>query len=106
MTTKATKDEPDLRTYEIEAAGETYRIEIPATFKVTYGTLHPGTRPGAEGLVLRIYESDTKQRAIFRDVRSFRDLSLSVLRKKKGEAQWGENGEGIVGVAPDEWEEL
>ena len=58
------------------------RITIPAVAKVTYGSLHPGVKGGfggdAEGsAVLRIYEG-TKQTAMFRNVKEFRDLAYTV----------------------------
>ena len=56
-------------------------IEIPDTWKITYGRLHGGdSRAGGfgDGNVLRIYESKEKQRAIFTNVVSFIDLSIKV----------------------------
>lgn len=65
----------DVRTYEIKQGSERFRIDIPANFKVTFGPLTPGSKFGS-AYALRVYESDTKQRAVFVDVTSFRDLSI------------------------------
>lgn len=57
------------------------KIIIPENWKVTFGPLVPGSKGGYNGhsgLALRIYESPTKQRAVFTDVVSFRDLSIPV----------------------------
>jgi hypothetical protein len=64
------------RTLLIERGKGRLKLTIPATAKVTYGLLHPGTRDGGygrEGNVLRIYEG-TKQTAMFNGVTEFRDL--------------------------------
>lgn len=81
----------DTTTYEIVQSNEgkgfgrerKLRITVPSDFKVTYGPLTPGVKGGAygdgEGAVLRFYEDDKKQRAMFRKVLSFRDLSLPLV---------------------------
>lgn len=68
--------------YEIVTSKEKLRISIPANYKITYGKLHAGgDRPGgSSGNVLRIYEAENKQRAIFHDVISFRDIGLPLTR--------------------------
>lgn len=70
-------------TYEIVfsarygAATDKLRLTFPASCKVTYGTMHGGNERGGTGeTVLRIYDSNEKQRAMFRNVESFRDLSF------------------------------
>lgn len=72
------------KTYLIEFEnGRRQKITVPESWKVTFG---PAAR-GANGdkklgrtmpLALRFYESDTKQRAIFTDVISFRDTSIKI----------------------------
>lgn len=94
--------EPEVTvTYEIEKlvmrpngrqATEKYRLEVPEDWKVTFGPAfiprgngrphHGNTAP----MALRFYESETKQRAIFTDVVSFRDVDLPYLRQV--ENQW------------------
>lgn len=73
----------DVRTYEIKQSGERFRIDIPANFKVTFGPLTPGSKFGGGAYALRVYESDTKQRAVFVGVDSFRDLSIPYRRYVK-----------------------
>jgi len=77
--TKATDD----RVLLVRTTDEELRVTIPADFKVTYGRVQPGARGYDEGYCLRIYESDTKQRAVFVNVVSFRDLSIPVQRRVK-----------------------
>lgn len=91
-----TKKEPDIRTYLIKTVEwkpdpvvlhrekqeyHTYKVQIPASWKVTYGNLHGGAaKMGTNydshyGHVLRIYESNDKQRAVFPGVISFIDVT-------------------------------
>lgn len=55
---------------------------IPACSKITYGPIQPGSKGGYSSgeNVLRIYTTANNQLAVFRDVKSFRDLSLLVTR--------------------------
>ena len=73
--------ETGTRTYEIVTTRGKQRITVPDTYKVTFGAVVPGAKGsgssyGAWGL--RIWESQDKQRAVFSDVLSFRDLSIPV----------------------------
>jgi hypothetical protein len=82
---------PEVRTYEIVSAEGRFRMDIPEDWKVTYGPVSPGGKYGGGSNALRVYESDTKQRAIFIDVTSFRDLSIPVQRlliKEEGSETW------------------
>ena len=79
----------DLKTYLIvhENKEET-QVDVPANWKVTFGpAVIRGAQKGFNGqkmpMALRFYESDTKQRAIFTDVVSFRDMSIPIRVKKK-----------------------
>lgn len=81
------------RTYEIATISGKFRMDIPETWKVTFGPVSPGSKGGyaSGGNCLRVYESDTKQRAIFLDVVSFRDLSIPVQRlvvREEGKEKW------------------
>jgi hypothetical protein len=63
--------------------GHRSRIKVPADWKVTFGPAAAGNHAGRDNrlqmpLALRFYEAQDKQRAIFTDVVSFRDLSISV----------------------------
>ena len=70
--------ESETRTFEIVTSSRTLRIKVPENWKITYGLVHPGSKSHQKEYVLRMYESDTKQRAIFRNVVSFRDTSLEM----------------------------
>lgn len=85
------------RQYLIKSSGETRIITIPESWKVTYGPVSPGSKYG-DGNVLRVYESKEKQRAIFTNVVSFRDLSIPVrkLVKDKDEMLRLKNEKGKV----------
>ncbi len=63
--------------------GTRSRITVPADWKVTFGPAAKGNYNSPKAhlkmpLALRFYESDTKQRAIFTDVVSFRDASIII----------------------------
>ena len=71
---------------ELKNGGER-KLTVPATWKVTFGPTTPyekknGGGYGQEVWALRLYESGTKLRAIFTDVKSFRDMEISLLEKK------------------------
>lgn len=66
-------------------------IEIPEDWKITFGPWSPRERSRAmtqnmveakPGWILRVYESKEKQRAVFTNVESFRDLSIPLFRGK------------------------
>lgn len=83
------KKKVEMTTYEIvkdggrRNGGETLRLTVPNTWKVTYGMVHPGMKGGYgdAGYVLRFYEAENKQRAIFQHVESFRDVSLPLVKQ-------------------------
>lgn len=71
-----------IRTYEIVANNDTFQIDVPETFRVTYAPVVMGQKGyGGSEMALRFYEAENKQRAIFVGVKSFRDLSLPLRRK-------------------------
>ena len=69
--------------------GTERRITVPSDWKVTFGPAAKGMNRQNTGgtykvpLALRFYEADTKQRAIFTDVVSFRDVSIKTQVKKR-----------------------
>lgn len=86
---KNTKE--DMTTYLIIHEDRTERkITVPSDWKVTFGPAARGINKhsGPSGgvlkvpLALRFYESEKKQRAIFTDVLSFRDISIKTEVKK------------------------
>ncbi len=65
--------------------GDEIQIDIPTSWKVTYGYVQTGftSKDGRTvPMALRIYETDKHQRAIFTDVASFRDMSIPIRVKK------------------------
>lgn len=70
----------EVRTYEITCAGGVFRIEVPASARVSYGPIVSAAgKPSYGGNALRIWQGTKAtevQRALFNDVTSFRDLSL------------------------------
>ena len=69
--------------------GTERKITVPSAWKVTFGPAARGANKAGGGanykvpLALRFYENETKQRAIFTDVVSFRDLSIKIEVKRK-----------------------
>lgn len=88
------------RTYEIVTTEGRMRMTIPEAWKVTYSAVNPGKGGYAAGEnALRVYEDagKEKQRAIFTNVISFRDLSIPVQRlivREKGKDEWKVNENG------------
>ena len=76
----ATKDKEPTTTYLVVRSNETLQVTVPSSWKVTYGGFNPGAKYGSEP-ALRFYEANDKQRAVFTNVQSFRDMSIPVLRK-------------------------
>ena len=79
----------EMKTYIItHEDGTRRRITVPEEWKVTFGPAtrgdRGGNRPGTlkMPMALRFYESETKQRAIFTDVTSFRDASIKIEEEK------------------------
>lgn len=76
----------ETKTYILESLkGQQRKVTVPATWKVTFGPTVPYERKshgGNEQWALRFYESKDKLRAIFTDVRSFRDASIDILERR------------------------
>jgi hypothetical protein len=75
-----------------------FTIQIPASWKVTFGAVNPGNgNVGRHDLhCLRIYEGE-KLRAVYCDVRGFRDLSIPMavkVSKETGSASWVHDSDG------------
>lgn len=90
MATKASK--VAMTEYLIYRENEVLKVAVPAEWKVTFGYINPSDagRPnfqrGDGGYALRFYETKDKQRAIFTDVKSFRDMGIEVSRQTVTEA--------------------
>lgn len=87
--------EPRTIKYLVTTAQGEFVIELPETYKVTFGAVNPGGNPqgmhGRDLHCLRIWESKEKLRAVFCDVRGIRDLSIPLARKvevQTGSAEW------------------
>jgi hypothetical protein len=94
-------------TYEIKFSDRqpTMRITIPSTWKVTFGAIVPGKTVSAYGL--RIWEGTDKQRAVFANVESFRDLSIPTLIaavRKYGQEEWFRDNGDWTGELADQVE--
>lgn len=80
-----------VRTYEIVTKDGKFRIDIPETFKVTFGPVIGAKGYDGGGMAFRVWESETRQRALFINVVSFRDLSLPLMReavRRFGAEEW------------------
>lgn len=78
----------------IQDRGE-FVIELPPEYTLTFGAVNPGSPPHGRDLhCLRVWEgsgNSKKLRAVFCDVRGFRDLSMPLARKvtkETGSAEW------------------
>lgn len=68
---------------------------IPRDAKITYGPVQPGKQGySGAGNALRIYTTANNQLAVFLNVESFRDLSLTVRERKTTTVS---EGETVVG---------
>jgi hypothetical protein len=79
----------DLRDYLIvKTDGEEMVVSVPATWKVTFGPAVVGVGKvssqyqGKMPMALRFYENQDRQRAIFTNVASFRDMSIPIKVKR------------------------
>lgn len=83
----AKKTEVVTTTYLIKATDGEFQLTVPSAWKVTFGAMQPGKGGGFDGYdgrrgwTLRFYEAENKQRAVFTNVLSFRDLGLPLTRK-------------------------
>jgi hypothetical protein len=94
---KATEQVDTRKLLVFEQGGGKFIIEIPADWKITFGSFQQGKYGGEGGSALRIYEAENKQRACFLNVRSFRDMSLPIQRlvtTEQGEVSWVSDSEG------------
>ena len=73
--------------------GDERKVTVPSDWKVTFGPAAKGMQRGTGPnnlkipLALRFYEAETKQRVIFTDVSSFRDMSIKTQILKKSVQQ-------------------
>ena len=98
MTKATAKNTSETKTLLVRDDTGSFRVSIPADAKVTFGPIQPKGGWDQTGLVLRIYEAESRQLAAFVNVKTFRDLSLKVERlvvAESGEEAWSidEGGE-------------
>lgn len=91
------KDPKAMIRYLVQQQGGDFVIEIPASWKVTFGAVNPGSDGMRGGLhCMRVYEAE-KVRAVYCDVKGFRDLSIAMARKVQSEVRnstWTGDSEG------------
>lgn len=98
MATRQKDPDSTIRYLVNQDKGE-FVIEIPAAWKVTFGAVNPsaGNGSGRYDLhCLRVYEGE-KLRAVYCDVKGFRDLSIAMARKVQSEMRestWTQDSEG------------
>lgn len=84
---------PDVQ-YLVKSGEGDFIIEVPATWKLTFGYVNPAVTErgygGQSAHCLRVYEAE-KLRAVYANVTSFRDLSIPLARKSNretGQTTW------------------
>lgn len=84
-----------VRTYEIETSRGAFRVDLPETWKVTYGPVVGSDKTSVgRTMAFRAWESDNKQRLLISDVIAFRDISIPMKRRavrKYGSEEWRED---------------
>ena len=104
--------EIETRNILVSARPSDFVIQIPATWKLTFGAVNPGDGGvGRHGDLhcLRVYEGQAgdekgKLRAVYCDVKGFRDLSIPLIRKvekQTGASEWTEDSEGNFQIKAD-----
>ena len=92
---------PTVKYLVLQQGGE-FVIELPADYKLTFGAVNPaGQMSGRDLHCLRVYDgANTRSahlRAVYCDVRGFRDLSIPLARKvqkETGSTNWTMDSEG------------
>jgi hypothetical protein len=98
MANRQTAEPDTLVSYYVSSGrGEDFVLQIKASWKLTFGAVNPGAPPHGRDLhCLRVWEGE-KLRAVFCDVRAFRDLSLPLARKvssETGSSEWRQDSDG------------
>jgi hypothetical protein len=98
-------DEDEVRTYFVRCQDGDFMLEIPSSYKLTFGAVNPSSQTHSHDLhCLRIYDGPNAKnaalRAVFCNVSGFRDLSMPLARKttkETGSAEWSrDDGSEIV----------
>jgi hypothetical protein len=92
--------DPDAKIrYVVNQHNGDFIIEIPASWKVTFGAVNPansGMGGRSDLHCMRVYEGE-KVRAVYCDVKGFRDLSIPMARKVQSETRastWTSDSDG------------
>lgn len=84
--------------YLVTGARGDFVIELPPTWKVTFGAVNPGGPVNGRDMhCLRVWETKEKLRAVFCDIRGIRDLSIPLARKiekQTGSSEWTRDSVG------------
>jgi hypothetical protein len=90
-------DEPEKISYLVQRErAPDFVLEVPADWKITFGAVNPGGQSHQHLHCVRVWEGE-KLRAVFCDVRGFRDLSLPLAMKverETGSATWEKDSVG------------
>lgn len=106
----ASTDTGEIRTYEVVTSGGVFRVDVPASARVSYGPVIGAAGKAAYGgNCLRIWQGTKAtevQRALFHDVLSFRDLSIpmkvrAVRKYGNPETEWWQDNGGWTGKRAD-----
>lgn len=99
-TRKTTRKKTDDKIkYLVKASPEDFILELPASWRLTFGAVNPGAGNGMgrhDLHCLRVYDGQ-KLRGVYTDVRGFRDLSVPLARKvssETGAATWNMDSAG------------
>lgn len=97
MANRQKQEDAIVRYLVLQERGE-FVIEISAKWKVTFGAVNPGAgaHSGRELHCMRVWEGE-KLRAVYCDVRGFRDLGIPMARKVQSEtrsSEWTMDSEG------------
>jgi hypothetical protein len=92
----------EIRKYYVSCSDGDFVIEVPSTWKLTFGAVNPGGAEAGGGRYgplhcLRVWETKEKLRAVFCNVRGIRDLSIPLARKvskETGSSSWTMDSEG------------
>lgn len=95
-------DVPTTKKYLVLQQSGEIVIELPAEYKLTFGAVNPGGQMNGRDLhCLRVYDGPNTRtahlRAVYCDVRSFRDLSIPLARKvsrETGSTSWTMDSQG------------
>jgi hypothetical protein len=95
--TRQNAAEPEKISYLVQRERQPdFVLEVAADWKITFGAVNPGSQNPGHLHCLRVWEGE-KLRAVFCDVRGFRDLSLPLAMKverETGSASWEQDSTG------------